>query len=55
MGTVMDKFVIKQVQNVNGRLSGKYIDTVFSELVHLCCILESVHDKMLAEDNKRCC
>lgn len=51
----MDNFVIKQIQNVNGRLSDKYIDTVFSELVHLCYMLESVHHKMLAEDNKRCC
>lgn len=46
---MMDKFVVKQTQNVTGRLCGKYIGAVYSALVPLCCMLESVRHKI------RCC
>lgn len=42
----MDKSVVKQTQNVTGRLCGKYIDGVYSALVPLCWMLESVHHKI---------
>lgn len=51
----MDKLVIRQIQNVSGRLSGTYTDAVCSELVPHCYMLESAYHKMLVEDNKRCC
>lgn len=45
----MDKFVVKQTQNITGSQCGMYIDAVHSALVLLCCVLESVGHKI------RCC
>lgn len=45
----MDKFVVKQTQSITGRLCGMYVDAVYSALVLLRCMLESVGRKI------RCC